>query len=232
MWRIRWMSFALVAIGIGGASVARANPYWVDWEGDDYPENQGWSHSWGNLHGSGGSGAIRTLSNGILTIDSRFDPGVYDFVQWHRPGAINPGPGEMFVVEWRLKVDEVDGSLDDPGMTVAGDGAERLAFTYTHNALISGFESGVRVPIVPDQFHTYRLSSSDMQTYELAIDGQVVRLGTLWQGVSTSYVGWGDEASGFLGGSLHEWDYFRFGVVPEPSSLVCAALILVGRRLR
>jgi len=96
----------------------RATParYLIAWEGDDWPENQGWTRSWGNWQGQyQGFGAYRTLENGILTYDSLYDPGVCDFYYMENFGPTAPGANEKFVFEWRLKVDVVSGA-GDPGV--------------------------------------------------------------------------------------------------------------------
>jgi hypothetical protein len=63
-------TFMLAAVLALGASLAAAEPYWVSWEGDDWPENQGWTRVWGNWDGLyEGPGAYRTLDSGILTFD-------------------------------------------------------------------------------------------------------------------------------------------------------------------
>lgn len=212
-------------------SQALATPYWVAWEGDDFPENQGWTRNWGNWDGQyQGPGAYRTLVDGILTCDSLYDGGVYDFAHMSRP--IDPEPGELFILEWRLKVDQVDGRAD-PAVYVAGDEGWSVAFEFSETALMSAFEGYDGTPIVPGIFHTYCLATWDMRTYQLDIDGQMARVGSFWHSVGSSEVTWGDGIQSFVGGSLHEWDYFRFGVVPEatPVTLLSVAIAcFVGSR--
>jgi len=205
-----------------GAATARASPYWIDWEGDDWPENQGWTRVWGNWDGQyHGPGANRTLEDGILTYDSLYDPGVYDFSRMYRPGQMDPsGPEEMFVAEWRLKVSQVVGRAD-PTVGIFSDGAWALGLEFGYDRLYSVFEDYLVIPFEAGVFHSYRVVSPNMQTYELYIDYQLVRQGAFVNLVVPSEIGWGDGVQGAA--SLHSWDYFRFGVTPEPSS----ALVLV-----
>jgi hypothetical protein len=208
-----WRTFALLA-ALTGVGVAFATPYWIDWDGTDWPENQGWTRNWGNWNGQyQGPGAYRTLENGILTYDSLYDPGVADFYFMERPGQIDPSPGEVFVMEWRLKIDVVNGA-GDPGIAVFSDGAWALGYTYASDHLRSMFESYLSIPFEPGLWHEYRVTSADMRAYDLYIDGELAHHGTLEQAVTQSHVGWGDCAQG--ASSLHHWDYLRYGVVPEP----------------
>jgi len=57
----------------------------------------------------------------------------------------------------------------------------------------------------------------------------VVVEGVFFEGFFSACVGWGDVVSSW---SLAEWDYFRFGVVPEPSGWLMAltALPCIRRR--
>ena len=210
---------------------ATADPYWIAWEGDDFPENQGWERHWGDYDGPGhGEGAIRALEDGILTYDSLFDIGVYDYSRMELAGQVDPGPGETFVMEWCLEVGQVTGHWPrDPGVVVFSDEAWSLALTYGEDHIFSDFERVV-IPIVPDIVHDYRVTSMDMREYTLYIDGVAVREGQFVEVSSMSEIAWGDFGQG--AGSLHHWDYFRFGVVPEASTgfLLGLALACLGGR--
>ncbi len=98
----RWLLLGVTLL-ISGA-LARASPYWIAWEGNDFPENQGWERYWGDWQGhQHGHGADRTLQDGVLRYDSLFDDGVYDCSIMERPAQTDPGIAELFVAEWRLK---------------------------------------------------------------------------------------------------------------------------------
>jgi hypothetical protein len=193
------------------------------------PEEFGWTRNWGNWHGQyQGPGAYRTLENGILTYDSLYDPGVFDFSYIEDPGwPIDPGPNELLIMEWRLKVDTVTGWYRDPSVALVSDTGWTVGFGFGVDHVASGFEPGVIIPVAPGVYHDYQLRSWDMLTYTLYIDGQFARIGSFWEAFPPSYVGWGDGVQGAA--SLHHWDWFRFGVVPEPASVILLLAVTACR---
>jgi hypothetical protein len=223
---------ALIAVLLS-AGAAFSTPYWIDWEGDNWPESVGYERNWGDLQGQyHGSGAVRTLQDGVLTYDSLYDPGVCDFYVMDRPGQMDPGPGELFVMEWRLKVDAVNGA-GDPDAGFFSDDAWALGYTYTADHISSVFEGYLNIPFAPYVWHDYRIVSSDMRSYDLFIDDVLVRHGAFGQTIGPSEVTFGDGSQS--ASSLHHWDYYRFGVVaPEPGALALAicAFAWRGARLR
>jgi hypothetical protein len=200
-----------------------AAPYWVAYEGDVFPEDDGWRRR--NL---GDGPADRSLSNGVLTIDSLWSDWISDFYQIDR--QIDPEPRELFVAEWRVRIVESYGVIGDVGVSIAPDTPASLGFRYEVDSVTSARE-GWSLPIAPNAFHAYRIESMDMLNYAFFVDDVFVRNG-VWDTISTnqSFVNWGDAVRGSR--SLSEWDYFRFGVVPEPGTLSCFlfALFLTKRR--
>jgi hypothetical protein len=222
-------ALALIAVLLS-AGAAFSAPYWIDWEGDNWPESVGYTRSWGNLQGlHQGDGAHRTLENGVLTYDSLYDPGVFDYYYMHRPGQIDPGLAETFVLEWRLKVDAVNGS-DDPGVGLFSDDAWGLGFAYTADHIRSVFENYLNIPFAPYVWHDYRVVSTDMRAYDLFIDGTLIHHGTLGHVITQSQASFGDGSQS--ASSLHHWDYFRFGVVPEPTAGLLLMCVMVWRGAR
>jgi hypothetical protein len=147
---------------------------------------------------------------------------VYDFLELFRPGEIDPALGELFVTEWRLKVDVVAGRAD-PSVSISSDQAWSLGLEFGYDRIYSGFEHYLEIPFEPGVFHSYRVTSANMMDYELYVDDQLARHGRFVHLVEPSRIGWGEGVQGAA--SAHEWDYFRFGVIPEPSSLLlCGAL--------
>lgn len=224
-----WPTFLMVVVWVMlllPASAARASPYWIAYEGNDFPENEGWPRrtSWG--------GAQRSLEDGWLVLDGRGDPRIYDYYELAVPGGIDPGPGELFVAEWRVYVDHVLG-LRDAGISFASDSNWEVGFLLSQDTVYSMYEIGVSVPFEPGQPHTFEMRSADMRSYVLSIDGVPALSGSLWQGLWTSTVTWGD--GGYNAASLSRWDYVRFGVVPEPGSMafgMVSALLLSTRTRR
>ncbi len=81
------------------------------------------------------------------------------------------------------------------------------------------------VEFKPGAFHEFELRSADMRGYELYADGAFAVEGVFFESLFGPGIWWGDFVRG--SSSLAAWDYFRFGVVPEPGAvmrlLTCAA---------
>jgi hypothetical protein len=205
---------------------ALATPYWVDWE-DGWPEAQGWTRD------ILGGGDVRTLADGMMTLDGLNSPPgfVWDAYEQFRPGAIDPGPGETFVMQWRMRVDGVTNGNWDPGVFVYSDEWWALSFEFSMGELWSTYEGPfARVPFSAGVFHEYEVRSSDMRTYDLFIDGSLARGGAFVHNIPPgSFVGWGDVTGS---SSLSVWDTFRYGVVPEPGGAAPLILVLIAARAR
>jgi hypothetical protein len=80
--------------------------------------------------------------------------------------------------------------------------------------VFSVYEQRLLAYFGPGQFHEFALWSIDMYNYQLDIDGQQIASGVFHQGVSTSWLFWGDCVQGAA--SLHHWDYVRFGALVAP----------------
>lgn len=217
---IRTCAIGLATLAV--VSTATADKYWIAYEGNDLPENVGWDRHFSRENG----GATRRIVDGALELDSLADHAIFDFYEIDR--QIDPDPGELFVATWRVKVLESFGGarwVGDAAVVIAPDGGGTLAFNHFPDRVISTRERW-EISITPDEFHTYRIESWDMMNYSLWIDGQYVRDG-IWDipSLNQSFVNFGD--GGQFGGlrSLSQWDYVRFGVVPEPTGL---SLFLVG----
>jgi hypothetical protein len=149
-------------------------------------------------------------------------------------GAGHPDPGELFVLQWRIRVDQVS-AYYDPYVGVFSDEKWAAAFMLSTSAIYSAFEPGVSAPFEAGTAHTFELASWDMQTYVLSIDGAPAIYGNSWLSLTPSKTIWGD--GGYNEASLARWDYLRFGVVPEPSNIVVctsigASLVLFRTRAR
>ena len=203
---------------------AGAAPYWISWEGNDFPENEGWERIV-----NGPQPAERTLADGIMTMDGLADRQIDDYYRMER--LIDPGPGEEFVMQWRIRVDEIIGhplALYDPGVAVWSDDDWEVSLLFGTDFVYS-FHENILISVDPDVYHTWEFRSSDMRTYDLMVAGALIHTGFFWEPTfERSKVTWGDKARGAA--SLADWDYFRFGVVPEPSSaLLIAVGLLAGR---
>jgi hypothetical protein len=202
----------------------------VRWEGDDYPENE----SWERIHyGDNGPPANRSLHDGIMTLDGLASIEIVDAYQMHRP--LDPELGEEFVAQWGLRVDEVGNPNYpyDPGLALYSNDARKVLLVFGVNEVHSILEQQ-NIPFQPGVFHAWELRSPDMRTYTLFADGSPIHTGTFSPPGSLPPEGsWGDLVYG--SNSLSDWDYFRFGVVPEPSTfglLAAIAASVAAKRMR
>ncbi len=212
-------SIALAAVLAGTAGFAHAEPWTVTWDGNDYPENEGWYRDlWGPPD-------IRTLNaDGTMTLDTRITPQLWDTYLMWRP--LNPGPGETFFLSFRVCVSEVNGYYD-PGVYFKTDNFKGIDFLLAMDHVeipffitIAQFEPGV--------FHTFECLSSDMQTFRFFVDGAFTYEGTFLADSYPPMMAWGDIVRG--ASSLATWDFLSFGVVPEVSTGALPFVLLFFQR--
>ncbi len=225
--RLQGILLGTAFILLGGAG-GRAERFWVAYEGDDYPENQGWERVYGDEHGPGSGGAVRSLADGIFTLDGLYSNAVVDFYVKDR--AFDPGPGEKFVAEWRVLVDPASDPYDvnvgiwravSPGYAYFQLGPSGVRIRP--GLVTIGLQEGV--------FHSYRFESVDMHSFTLDIDGAITFSGSFYDNTTLQYsVAFGDTVDGQV--SRSHWDYVRYGIVPEPCSAaaVLFSWILLGHR--
>jgi hypothetical protein len=211
-------------------AAARASPYWIEYEPGNghFPEEEGW---W-RLTSFGGD--QRWLDDGWLVMDGMADPQIQDYYRLDMGGSLDPGPAEVFVVQWRVRIDDLQWYYD-PEVGVFSDEKWAVGFVMSLRQIESEFEQGVSASFEPGVDHTFDFRSADMRTYVLSIDGVPAIEGDFWLSLTPSRVLWGDGVYG--GASMARWDYFRFGVVPECNSFVLGAavmapLTLLRRRTR
>ena len=209
--------FFIPAVLMAGA-IATADQYWIAYEGNDFPENEGWERY------ATDPSAQRWLEDGSLLIDSRADVDITEIYGMYPEGGLDPQVGETFVMAWRLNVRE--SHLWDAAVCVSSGELWSVHFIFDEQSLISLYESNVYVPFEPGVFHDLELRSDDMRVYALRLDGHLVVEGTFFESFFDSGVGWGDMVRG--GASWAAWDYFRFGVTPEPR---CSLMVLIGLHL-
>ena len=203
------------------SSGLRADEYWIAYEGNDFPENQGWTRR--TLAG----GAIRTIKEGALVIDSLSNTLIIDSYTWRRPARFDPAPGELFLAQWRTRIDEIRGFMDLT-VIVSSDAQWEVGFEMNTDTIRSVLEPGVNSQFEPGLYHVFEFRSADMRSYELRIDGQIAINGNFRPLFNSSRLAWGDGIQGAR--SLSHWDYVRFGVVPEPSSALLVSLGFMIRR--
>ena len=207
-------------------SAAGADPYWIAYEGNGFPENEGWSRI------TNGPLAERRIEDGALVVDTTEDRHTCDWYEMY-PDITAPEAEEEFILQWRLKIEEFTGGGSGATVGVFSDERWGVTFTMSHDTIISSYDPGVSAPFEPDIYHEYELRSPDMRTYELFIDGMLTFEGSFWQSVWTNKVVWGEGNT--ASACLSSWDYFRLGVIPEPNTgiaLFVLSLALTNRHVR
>jgi hypothetical protein len=185
---------------------ASAEPFWISWEGDTYPEQDGWTRY------TRAGGAERILQDGALTLDSMADWRIVD--EYYIDRALSLAPGESFRMDWRVRVNDVLGDFD-PAVILHAGGAE-VILNYSTTSIYSTLECAWVAEFAPGVYHDYSLTTSDFSAYALSIDGHASYTGRLVGPLPGTFVGWGDCTEG--PSSVSAWEYFRFGIVPEPSA--------------
>jgi hypothetical protein len=216
---MKHMTHWLIVMGIVGgatAGIAHGEPYWVAWEGNDFPENEGWQRIV-----NGPQPAERTLADGIMTMDSLATDHSQDFYNMY--GASDPGDEDEFIVQWRLRVNQVNWDNPnfpyDPGWSVNSADGWRAVFAIGVHEFHNLLEQ-IDVQFEPGVFHVWEFRSPDMRTFTISLDGAPISSGAFMPGLPDAHVAWGDFGGGPT--SNVDWDYFRFGVVPEPTASLSA----------
>lgn len=217
--------FVLALLAGGLPPTAWGAPYWVAYEGDVFPEEVGWERVVIDFTGAEPPGAQRALLGDELRIDGTRSPDIADFYELER--SINPEEGELFIAEWAVDVVGLTNplGLSDVNVLIAPDQMGALAFAMFPDRIESRRE-GWAIDLASSGYHEYRIESLDMVSYDLWIDGVFMRSGE-WdlESLNQSFVYFGDVARGAEVTSIADWDYVRFGVVPEPAALPLVLLV-------
>jgi hypothetical protein len=218
----------LTALSCAGFSAATAEEYWIAYEGNDFPENVGWDRHWG-VHvppGDPNSVPERSIEDGVFVLDTTCDIWLNDYYQIHR--QIDPSPGEWFLAEWRVVVDELLVWWDTDLVIARDNPPGHVAFHFGPDSVLISTE---QLEFELDNgFHAFRLESNDMDEFDLFMDGTLLHHGVFEsESLLQSYVGFGNSTYG--ASALSRWDYVRFGTVPEPTglALLLSAIVLTGQ---
>jgi len=215
----------LAALSCAGFPVATAEEYWVAYEGNDFPENEGWTRVYGDGNWPPEDEPDRWLEDGELVIDTSRDDQLWEY--YELPLA-DPAPGEMFVAEWRVRSEILSGPYDNTVVVARDRSPGHVAFRLERESLLIATED-LSIPIAPGAGHEYRFESTDMDAYTLFIDGNLAHVGVFeTETLLQSFTGFSADTQG--ASSVSYWDYYRFGVVPEPRSVSLCALGLLARR--
>lgn len=218
---MRRMLILGLALSYAGGSTAFGDPYWIAYEGDDFPENVGWDRHWG-VHappGDPNSTPDRSIEDGVFVLDTTSDIWLNDYYQIHR--SIDPEPGELFVAEWQVAVDD-QLVYWDAGLVIARDDPPgHVSFKFGVDSLLISTED-LEIELGAD-FHSFVFMSADMEEFDLFVDGVLLHQGVFEsESLLQSYVGFGNPTHG--ASSLTRWDYLRFGAIPEPHSFLLAII--------
>lgn len=224
--RVVSAAVAVISSALLLAAPAAAAPWWVAWEGNDSPENEGRERMISN------EPSKRVIEDGIMTIDGMDTGGGWDAYRRSLEADLDPAPGELFILRWRLRIDAVEGASYDPAVSIATHDAWRATFFFARSRVWS-LRENVLINFTPGEFHAWELRSWNMRQYELRLDGEIVRQGQFVRVPgSASYLDWGDWG-GFPGRSRSAWDYVRFGVVPEVETRGLVVILgLMAARVR
>ncbi|MGD8452760.1 MAG: hypothetical protein PVJ57_13150 [Phycisphaerae bacterium] len=216
------------ALLLAGAVSARADPFYLRYDADEvYPEDAGWER---NLYDPGGL-AKRSLDAGWLTLDTRGSYAIWDMYYVHST-AFGLRSAEQLRVSWRmqtLETDFVGGWNTDVDVFISNGDSEYvqlfLAPDYVAHTEYGMEEPDHYVALEPGVAHSFLFTSSDMQEFELHVDGTFAFSGVfLWNALAgPNRVSFGDKAIGLR--SLSQWDYVEVAVVPEPATLVVSCML-------
>jgi len=150
-----------------------AEQYWVEYDPSAglFPEEVGWTRI------VYGGGAERYFEDGALVLDGMASTQIADVYQMCRPGMLDPGAGELFMARWTLRVDELVG-YGDAVVVINADDARGGCMMFHEGLVRSLLEPGLHAFFEPHQYHDFELRSSDMETYQLLIDGVAALAGS------------------------------------------------------
>ena len=170
--------------------------------GGPFPDDQGWVRYFGPEEI-----VTRSVQEGVFILQAE-ENGDWETYAAEMDNTLNPEPGELLYIEWRMIVDD-ENVFGDTIMGVALDnfgGVLCLSTGVDHVRDLEGFEwydytAGV--------FHTFLVVSANLVDYDLFVDGEyafsdVFKLPTSLN----SFVDWGDGTTTY---SSSRWEYVRFG---------------------
>jgi hypothetical protein len=230
-WRIR---AGVAALFLLGANLARADPFYLRYDATEtFPEQDGWTR-----YGQDPEHLEkRSLEDGWLTLDGLESYSIMDYYTGGSP-AFDLQPGEELRVAWRmqtLRTDLVSDYQTDPGVFVI-NGARQYADLYIGTDFVANGGYGWGEPDHRLWFnggipHTYLLTSADMQSFTLYVDGGIAFSGQfLFEAmIGPNCACFGDAATGLR--SLSIWDFFEVQVVPEPGALALGSFTALSTLL-
>jgi hypothetical protein len=223
------MSRILLVTGVlwVGAAPLAGSPFYLRYDADEtFPEQQGWGRYWGDPDDK----LIRSVENGVFRLDTRGSYAIFDLYEIISAAFILE-PGEELQLAWRMRTLETSGSWGRSDV-VLGIVNESHAYVelFVGPDFVSedeefGGEPEHLYALDAESAHTYHLTTSNMEEYELYVDGVLAFHGGFhdyaWR--PAPRVTFGDAITGRT--SLSEWEYVEVAVIPEPEA---GAALLLG----
>ena len=160
------VAFVVLVLAVSPASAQRWSITYEPNAG--FPEESGWQRA------VNGGGAQRYVEGGSLILDGLASADIVDLYRQYMPS--HPAPGEVFRMEWRLRVDELHGFCDPTVDICFGQRGDAL-FIYQADWIYSVSEGSWIANFTAGVFHDYVFTSSDLSTYALYIDGVLAHTG-------------------------------------------------------
>ncbi len=200
---MRFLLLAILAIGVPRASA----DWWYTYEASDgtFPEQQGWQRN------TDAGGAQRWLEDGAFVLDASADPAIIESYSRGMGPLPDPNdPTHAFVCDWRLQVASMTGWWN-PTFFVSFQGYGEVMLGFKMDCIYSLDEHKYIAYFAPSVFHSFRLATTDMDFYTLAVDGVVVYAGDVFTWPAwDSGVQFGDAGTAVAG--VSRWNYVRYGV--------------------
>jgi hypothetical protein len=203
-----------------GTSPGWADEFYLHYDGNDFPENEGWNRF------ATDPPVVRSLWDGLLGLNAYGDISTAGFY-FTGPDSFSVSDGEFLRVAWRMVTNGTGSggvSPSDVSVWIAND-QQGAAVIYISPWFVTDgdyYSYEHVVAIAPREFHDYEFLSYDLRGYELYIDGALAfESGFRDHGAYSNNVSWGDTIIGMA--SVSAWDYVTVEVVPEPHSAVSLA---------
>ena len=209
-----------------GSLPASAEEFYLRYDGNDFPENEGWERWFSDPGGQ----IKREIDNGVFRLDTRASTAIYDAYVMQSE-ALDLLPGEELRMSWRMETIETQTPywLSDVLVGLTNADAAYAEFSIAPGFIREGdlpggdpahlylFDAGVP--------HTFSFVTADMQEYDLFVDDEFAFHGGFHDNAAVGplHAWFGDGAIGLS--SLSEWDWVEIAVVPEPHA---GLLLVVG----
>ncbi|HPD32660.1 MAG TPA: PEP-CTERM sorting domain-containing protein [Phycisphaerae bacterium] len=229
MYRSHWILGTFILF----AATASLEAAYIIYEGDVFPENDGWIPG-----GSQEDPAVytRSLANGVFRIDATPLGGATVF--YRKDVELTT---DTVAIEWRARTSNDDGYSYQDLLIGGEDLTSDISISWrSSNAVISlardvgGLDrTVVGTPLLTSEFHTFRIESFGA-LFSVYIDGELQVSDTLQAPTGTNlWTQFGFGKDWYYVPTAAEWDYIRIDEVPEPSALlvlVIGLFMAVGRR--